>query len=199
MLDCVGYPLFGCQFQDECALYCKGETRSALEKSGYIYAGAEFSDDFKHRYILWRQWNDVKNPKICIFVMLNPSTARGIGDDPTVLQCVAMAKLWGFDRLEIVNLFSFRATDLTDLYDKKIEELVTSWTWHFIQKSARSAQCVVCAWGNHGSYLGQNQKVLDMLFLHMRPERIHILGLTMTGQPRHPLFVKRSTQPSVWK
>lgn len=100
----------------------------------YISKGAAISPCGRYRYLLWREWRgthdrknwrwqgfkdgagaDVGEPKSCLFVMLNPSTADGDRDDPTIRRCVAFAKAWKFERLEVVNLFAFRATNPRDL------------------------------------------------------------------------------------
>ena len=75
----------------------------------YTDMGAIFSADETYRYRLWRQWRGddlVADPKTCAFILLNPSTADHLNDDPTIRRCVAFAKAWGYRRLEIVNLFA---------------------------------------------------------------------------------------------
>lgn len=102
---------------------------------GYCSSGAIISACGKYRYKLWREWRSGKTdqwemwtddvgapvldgagvqlgePKSCVFAMLNPSTADAEMDDPTIRRCVAFAKAWGYDRMEVVNLFAWRATD----------------------------------------------------------------------------------------
>jgi hypothetical protein len=51
--------------------------------------------------------------------MLNPSTADGKEDDPTIRRCIGFAKSWGNGSLEVVNLFGFRATDPKELLEVK--------------------------------------------------------------------------------
>lgn len=70
--------------------------------------GAVFSDDRVYRYQLRRCW-DVTEP-IVAFVMLNPSTADAIEDDPTVRRCIGFAKNWGYGALLVGNLFAARTT-----------------------------------------------------------------------------------------
>lgn len=43
------------------------------------------------------------------FVMLNPSQADAVSNDPTLRRCSGFAKAWGFRDLKVVNLFAYRA------------------------------------------------------------------------------------------
>lgn len=47
----------------------------------------------KFRYLLERTWNTEDPP--AVFIMLNPSTADELEDDPTIRRCVNFAKKWG--------------------------------------------------------------------------------------------------------
>ena len=53
-------------------------------------AGAMISADGQYRYRLWRTW-DPSLHKL-VWVMLNPSTADGQTDDPTIRRCISVAK-----------------------------------------------------------------------------------------------------------
>ncbi len=89
--------------------------------TSYIRKGATLSACGRYRYRLWREWRlhpkpalwdmwtdaagqpivdgageQLGEPKACIFIMLNPSTADGDQDDPTIRRCVGFAKAWGF-------------------------------------------------------------------------------------------------------
>lgn len=96
-----------------------------------------------YRYQLWRDFEEGRR-RIC-FVMLNPSTADGMHDDPTVRKCIYYARAWGFRSLEIVNLFSYRATDPGELL--KVEAPVGIDTDRAIFDVTFASDMVVCAWG----------------------------------------------------
>lgn len=74
---------------------------------------AQFSGCGRYRYRLTRELGG----KLTItFVMLNPSTADGTADNPTIRRCKGFARDWGYGRLVIVNLYAFRATKPNDMW-----------------------------------------------------------------------------------
>jgi hypothetical protein len=55
-----------------------------------------------------------------MFVLMNPSTADPLVDDPTVAKCRRLAVKWGYGRMHVGNTFAYRATDqgrLTEVED----------------------------------------------------------------------------------
>jgi hypothetical protein len=64
------------------------------------------------RYRLGRRWSD--GPTVA-FVLLNPSTADEVVDDPTVRRCIRFSERDGYGGLEVVNLYAYVATDPADL------------------------------------------------------------------------------------
>jgi hypothetical protein len=75
---------------------------------------AHFSDCEHYRYWLRRDW-DASLPAIA-FLMLNPSTADEVVNDPTIERCQRRAIAMGYGSMIIVNLFPFRLTDSTLLH-----------------------------------------------------------------------------------
>jgi hypothetical protein len=171
----------------------------------YVNSGARISADGKYRYLLWREWrgtHDPKNwrwlggkdgageplgePKSVLFVMLNPSTADGSADDPTIRRCVGFARAWKFERIEVVNLFAYRATKPRDLFALEAAggDPIGWENSGIVDSAARDAGLVVCAWGGHGGFGGQDQTMRG--WLGSKPQ--YALGFTKDGHPRHPLF-----------
>jgi hypothetical protein len=166
----------------------------------------------KYRYLLWREWRgthapnnwrwlgakdgagiELGEPKSCLFIMLNPSTADGNTDDPTIRRCVSFAKQWYFERLEVVNLFAYRATNPKELLALNgSDDPVGTDNQHFIERAVAHAGLVVCAWGEHGTHLGQDETVRGWLWDKRLPHMA--LGFTKSGQPRHPLYVKSTAE-----
>ena len=74
---------------------------------------AVISQDERHRYSLTRRCGN--GPRVCCWIMLNPSTADATTDDPTIRRCVRFTQAWGYNALTVVNLYAWRATDPADL------------------------------------------------------------------------------------
>jgi hypothetical protein len=158
--------------------------------------GAIISVDGKYRYLLWRTW-DPSLPKV-VWVMLNPSTADHRMDDPTIRKCIKFSKAWGFGRLEVVNLFPYRATDPAEL--KKLsyfEALGPAYAERFIWDAAAEAKLVVAAWGQNGKLHGQDTQV--WLEGMSKGIQFHALKLAKNGTPYHPLYLKDDTKPFLWR
>jgi hypothetical protein len=154
---------------------------------------AELSPCGRYRYLLTRTL--ATGAGTCLFVMLNPSTADHAVDDQTIRQCIGFTAAWGFRRLEVVNLFAWRATLPWDML-AAIDPIGPSGD-DWILRAARDAGRIVCAWGEHGRYRGRGEAVRHLLRTDGRA--LHHLGLTKGHQqPRHPLYLARETAPKEW-
>jgi hypothetical protein len=152
-------------------------------------AGAVFSPCFTYRYRLWREWAWPKEigrtPRFALFIMLNPSKADEEVLDPTVRRCVKFARAWGFDGLEVCNLFALRSTDPKPLYT--VDDPVGPDNDRIILERAAAASLVVLAWGNHGRLNARGKVVRELLFgALIQPKWFR---LTKHGEPEHPLYL----------
>lgn len=186
----------------------------------YLHKGASISNCGRYRYRLWREWRGtgtdktwawlkgedgkvavdgagapLGEPKSALFIMLNPSTADGDQDDPTIRRCVGFAKAWGYDRMEVVNLFAWRATKPADLLAvNHPDDPVGENNREHIRRAAAGAGIIVCAWGAQGGHLGQDETTLGWLS-DAQLRRCHALKTTKEGYPGHPLYIAASTVP----
>lgn len=152
--------------------------------------GALFDASGVYRYRLTRVWTP-DAPRV-VFVMLNPSTADAVRDDPTIRRCIGLARSWGYGRLEVVNLFAYRSSAPKTLLVAR--DPIGPENDDYLRQAAAEAALVVAAWGNVGALMERDRVVLDML----APRSLHCLGLTLRGQPRHPLYVRGDTLPVPW-
>jgi hypothetical protein len=152
---------------------------------------AVYSDCERYRYLLTRTWG--QGPK-ALFVMLNPSTATEVQNDPTVERCERRARALGFGAFRVTNIFAFRATDPKVM--RAEADPVGPGNDDAIRDSVPWADMIVCAWGNHGLHLGRGAAVSALLRSAEVP--LHHLGLTAQGEPRHPLYIGYDQRPLPW-
>lgn len=158
---------------------------------------AVYSDCEAYRYLLTRVW-DGALPR-ALFVMLNPSTATEVQNDPTVERCERRARALGFGAFRVTNIFAFRATDPRAMRavadpvgpdnDAAIRESVD---W-----AGGPADRIICAWGTHGAHLGRGAAVAQLLRESGRD--LHHLGLTAAGAPKHPLYIGYAQPLQLWR
>ena len=132
----------------------------------------------------WRVVWKPRRPRLCNFLMLNPSIADEDVVDPTVAKCKQFAHIWGYDGLIVTNLFAFVSTDPQGLYSNR--DIVGEYNDEAIQTAAQEAEVTVCAWGTHGSHHRRANYVLDTL---LKGFDLFALEINNDGSPKHPLYV----------
>lgn len=149
---------------------------------------AVFSPCGLYRYRLGRTW-DERSP-VVNFLMLNPSTADAIDDDPTITRCMGFARRWYGGGIVVTNLYAFKATKPKDLW--RAAEPIGPDNDATILAEAKRAGLVICAWGNHGAKNGRGDQVLKVL----REAGVEpwALDITLARQPGHPLFIPANQQ-----
>jgi hypothetical protein len=145
-----------------------------------------------YRYNLTRDWGGTGGR--VLFVMLNPSTATEVQNDPSVERCERRARALGYGAFRVCNIFAFRATDPRVM--RAAPDPVGPGNDAAIAEGAAWADAVVCAWGTHGAHLGRGAAVAALLRGTGRP--LFHLGLTKGGAPRHPLYVGYAQAPEPW-
>jgi hypothetical protein len=191
-------------------------------------ATATFNQSRTHRYSL-RRWISLDPDRVLTttiaWVMLNPSTADAFKLDPTIKRCAKFSQRWGFGQMIVVNLFGLRSPHPKDLLWPQpltgrrallahaiapLDEL--DGNDEAIEVAAMIADTVVCAWGNHGA-LGERDIAVRRMLARRRTMqgvqgarqlRVVHLGLSIQGQPKHPLArglhrIPDDVEPIDWK
>lgn len=161
--------------------HAKGETQSE----------AHYSSNGAYRYRLDRRWG---GGRAVLFVMLNPSTATELANDPTIERCERRARMWGHGALSVVNLFAYRATRPRDLM--RAADPVGPDNDAQILTAAQEAGLILCAWGVHGVFQGRDKSVEHLL--RDQGLALHALAWTAGGTPRHPLYLPYVQGPQAW-
>jgi len=140
---------------------------------------ASFSANRKHRYSLFRIWNNEGPSRIIPWVGLNPSTADENEDDPIIRRCIMFSKKSGYDGLVMLNLFSLVSTDpkkaiadpISNRYENRLHLKA------YLSLNSRAALC----WGaSYPDLKAMNSWVLGQIGQPL------CLGRTRDGFPRHP-------------
>ncbi len=163
---------------------------------------AFFSSCRRYRYWLARDFGGGERGP-AVFVLHNPSTADATADDPTIRRCIGYARRWGCRRMIAVNRFAVRGTDpgivfagadpVGRLNDAAIARAAAV---------AADGSIIVAAWGAFGVNAAQRricrhraEAVAELL----AGTELHVLGLTLDGQPCHPLYQKADARPQRWR
>jgi hypothetical protein len=166
-----------------------GKTKSVVS---HVRRSAEISECGRYRWWLrrsWQLWDDktgehVRGKGVCCFVMLNPSTADAMQDDPTIRRCIGFARSWGYDTLCVRNLFPWRATDPKDLRrDERNADIFGGGHGGRGETellAACTADFIVAAWGS-GVPFGRDERVLRLFGSISRACRSTALASRRTG------------------
>lgn len=191
-----------------------GGTRTTV-KTAYDFIGLDrtawFSTCGRYRYRLDIQWDP--NRPIINFLMLNPSTADELNNDPTVERCERRARAMGFGAVIITNLFALRSTDpngllaAAKLFERRStdpncflaaddpvgrdNDIFLSWVSHYC------AHEVVCAWGTRPNPKFVAERMRKAIPL-LPAEKLRVLKLSKDGFPCHPLYLSYSLAPVPW-
>ena len=146
-----------------------------------------------------------------LFIGLNPSRADGQRDDPTLRRLIGFTREWGYRELVVLNLFARISPSpaallrVKDPIGVRNDYFLMRWLNHW---SLMPGVDLWCGWGVNGARLDRAQAVLDgiqkLLAERKRsvPDSPHplMLGLTASGQPRHPLYAPRRAglHPFLW-
>lgn len=153
---------------------------------------AIYSDCERYRYSLTRVW-DTEGRRVN-FVMLNPSTATEVQNDPTVERCERRARALGFGGFAVTNIFAWRDTDPRAM--RAASDPIGPENDAAILDRAAWADQVIAAWGTHGAHMGRGADVAALLRNTDRP--IFHLGLSKAGHPKHPLYLPYAQAPIKW-
>jgi hypothetical protein len=150
---------------------------------------AVFSTDMTYRYQLTRRWAGGPG---AVWIMLNPSTADAMKDDPTLGRCIAFTREWDLAGLTVVNLFALRATDPHALAGHP--DPCGPENDDFIREAIGRASVLVAAWGAHKLAASRAAHVLKLVAdAGLEPM---CLGVTKDGYPKHPLARGRAYIPA---
>ncbi len=160
-------------------------------------ASATFSSSDKrriYRYRLTRQWAE---GALTAFVLLNPSTADAFTLDPTLRRCQDFAKNWGSGGLVVLNAFGLRSTD-PKMLRSSIEPIGPDNDLVIVDTLRRlDIERVIVGWGADPSMRDRAGRVLNLIL--DTGHQPMALGVTKEGFPRHPLYLRADSVPTLYE
>ena len=160
-----------------------------------------------YRFRLERCWDP--SGSTCVFVMLNPSTADDVVDDPTIRRCLGFAVRLGHGRLIVLNVYPCRATDPDALpaairaapplmagENERVARLVF--------EGLSAADDVVAGWGawfdryRSGPPAGVSPLEVLRIAEAAGVRRVLCLRQTRSGAPAHPLYLPAALEPQIY-
>jgi hypothetical protein len=174
-----------------------GKVRLRLQEG--VTGNAEFSECGRYRHWLSRNWDirrfsDGRCGPWLLWIGMNPSTAEGDVDDPTIRREMAFTRALGSKIYVKVNVMDYRSTDpkkLLSVVPRSPKNLET------ISSLAAERDCarVIAAWGALPKPLRQYaDDVVKALF----GRQLFCMGKTLSGAPRHPLYLRNDAQLREW-
>ncbi len=152
-----------------------------FEAEPQAQSGAIISECGLYRYHLWRVWDSLL--PVMVFVMQNPSTADASEDDHTIRKCIGFAERAGYGGISVRNVFALRPENDQHLLCCREVSLLSR---------------LVVAWGNQlgGKRLRSHYMNAATILATLKP---YCLGVTKSGQPKHPLMVAYAAEIVPWK
>lgn len=138
--------------------------------------GAFFSEDGKYRYHLFRIWEE--HGKIACCIGLNPSTASGEDDDPTITRLIGTLKALGYGGLRMCNLFGFISSkpEALNTCPDPIKE-----NDKYLAAAVLTSNEVIFCWGGFRQAKYRVRKMIELF-----PDAL-CFGKNADGSPWHPL------------
>ena len=140
---------------------------------------AKFSKDKKHRYYLSRKWSEKEQ---VLYVLLNPSKANHINNDPTINRLITISKNLGYGGFNVVNLYTLITPLRNKLYEKKRK--FSAKNKKLIAELVAGHKTIIYGWGateNEPNWLSNIVKN-PLCF-----------SINKNGTPKHPLYLKKES------
>lgn len=169
----------------------------------WVEGDALFHDGGRRRLLLVRRRRDLlggsEPPRDgqwqrILWIGMNPSTATATFDDPTCRLEWMRSFALGADTYVKVNLSDYRATRPSDIPHDS-QKACSRRNVCVIEQEIGHADAVVLAWGAGPRALDAARNIVIGLIRAERCRRpllpVLCLGVTRSGEPRHPLYVPR--------
>ena len=153
---------------------------------------ARLSDCGTYRWRLDRVWDRTR--PLLLVIMLNPSKADALVNDPTIIRCIHLATDAGYGGIVVVNMYGYRATDPAKL--AAANDPIGHENDDTIAEALTECRDVVCAWGAHPMAARRTSTMINTI--RQAKKAPLVWRLTQKGAPSHPLYLPKSARPIEW-
>lgn len=159
------------------------------------HSSAVFSPCETWRYRLERV---VGNGKTAAGLMVNPSKAGAVANDPTIVKWIGFGRRMGIGRFIIGNKFAHVATDISEL--RTAADPIGPDNDDHIEQIMRDADIHIVAWGQLGKLPASLRgRWRDVAAIADKVGcRLMCWGTSKDGHPRHPLMLAYDTPLVEW-
>ena len=140
---------------------------------------AKFSKGKKHRYYLSRIWSE--NERV-VYVLLNPSKANDINNDPTINRLISISKNLGYGGFNVVNLYTLITPFRYKLYEKKRK--FSKKNKKLITELIARHKTIIYGWG-----ATENEPI----WLRNLVKNPLCFKVNKNGTPKHPLYLRKES------
>lgn len=158
---------------------------------------AEISPDGIYRYALHREW--VPGGPTLGWIMLNPSTADAVINDPTIIKIMHVSEREGYGAAWVANLFAYRSPSPAALREAAADghpghDATGPFTDMWLRTMLAAVPEVVLAWGaNGGKPWARTRRDEVLAMIAEYPVTVACLGRNGNGEPRHPCRLANAT------
>lgn len=152
--------------------------------------------DPHHRVWLRRRLSG-KGPPVA-FILHNPTSLM---DESTMRRLSACANAWGCSDAVAVGLATQIAASAGDLIGRDLFKMATDATDAAAQFVGGAGGKFVAVWGTPSGPTGIQSGMslmAEMIKWRYQPLGLHVLRLTPSGYPEHPLYLPRHLVPIPW-
>lgn len=137
------------------------------------------------------------DPRVVMYIGINPSTATDTVDDATVRKWKGFTRLLGAGRFIVGNVFAYRTTDVRRL--AYIADPFGPLNLGALRTLMGEAHVLVPCWGDRKKVPHTLRRYIDMVEGELRVEAYEnkkpllCFGKTLGGDPKHPLMLGYNT------
>ncbi len=140
----------------------------------------------------------VRELKVILWIMLNPSTADANEDDQTIATIARFSTRWGYNHLLVGNLYAYRTKHPKIMFSamKAGIDIVGPhndiWLRRMVVRARASGGDVMAAWGVNA----KPDRVKEVQAIAGEMKCLKVNG---DGSPIHPLYQPNDLVPTVWQ